>query len=105
MRDHLRTLGTLFIAWAAAQLVVAGLTLFAFSPPGAAPPLFWIVSALSVGAYGWVGYLLRQHAPSVRFSAILLSALALFSFPVGTVVGGYGLWVLLFRQRATHTAT
>lgn len=30
-----------------------------------------------------------------RFLGIVLSALNLFNFPLGTLIGGYGLWVLL----------
>ncbi len=99
-RDHIRILGTLFVAWGIAQ-VVAGLGVMnamrqqTWAPQTASPWLFWAVMALLVAAFVWVGIRLRKHAPGIRPFAIGLSVLALFSFPVGTALGAYGLWVLL----------
>jgi hypothetical protein len=96
VRDHQRILGTLFIAWAVAQIF--GVIAVAATSPEPAPPMLWLLGALAVVAYGWVGLRLRARDPRVRIASILLSALALLSFPVGTVLGFYGLWVLLRRR-------
>jgi hypothetical protein len=100
--DHLRTLGTLFIAWAATQLVAVVLALTGRLPSTAAGPLgkvALVTTLLAVVAYGWFGVLLRRHDPRVRMGAILLSVLALLAFPVGTIIGAYGLFVLLRKQQ------
>lgn len=98
-RDHIRILGTLFIAWGIAQ-VVAGLGVMNAMrqqtwDQGASPMVFWVVLFLLVAAFVWVGIRLRKHAHGIRPFAIGLSVLALFSFPIGTALGAYGLWVLL----------
>ncbi|MBI3182213.1 MAG: hypothetical protein HYZ28_08720 [Myxococcales bacterium] len=97
MRDHGRILGNLFIAWAAAQVigaVVVSITRSAERPPA----LFWVFSVAAALLFGWAGTRLRLHDPRVRIAAIVLSALALLSFPVGTALGIYGLWALLKRR-------
>ncbi|MFY0562283.1 hypothetical protein ACN28E_00455 [Archangium lansingense] len=100
MKDPPRLLGSLFLAWAVAQVIVLGVALTVAPYQGAVPPFFWVPLLLSALAYGGVGYLLRRHAPQARVPAIVLSALALLSFPVGTALGIYGLWTLLGRREA-----
>lgn len=53
--------------------------------------LLLVVSAPSIVA-GWG---LLNFKPWARILGIVLSALNLINFPIGTAVGGYGLWVLL----------
>jgi hypothetical protein len=104
VRDHRRILGALFIGWAVLQAVAAALV--AASPQSselAYPAIFWVSTALMVCVYVWAGVRLRQRDPRVRFLGIVLSALTLLSFPLGTVLGGYGLWTLL-RQPAEMPA-
>jgi len=100
VRDHRKILGTLFIAWAVLQ-VIASIVLVASGDMAEVPLpwLYWISTALLAIAYGWVGLKMRQHDPRVRFLAILLSVLALISFPFGTALGVYGLVILLRGQR------
>ena len=95
MKDHPRLLGSLFLAWAVAQVIVLVVALAAAPYQGAIPAFFWLTLVLSALAYGSVGYLLRRRAPQARVPAIVLSALALLSFPIGTALGIYGLWTLL----------
>jgi predicted Co/Zn/Cd cation transporter (cation efflux family) len=96
VRDHRRILGTLFIAWAvlqAAATLVVGL-----GPESASlayPAVFWVTSLLMVAIYAWVGFRLRQRDPRARVIGLALSALTLLSFPIGTVLGIYGLYALL----------
>lgn len=98
MRDHGRILGSLFVAWAVFQLAGAVVAAFVAPAEQRPPTLFWVVSALAAVAYAWIGAQLRRHDPRVRVPAIILSGLALLSFPFGTALGAYGFWVLLKRK-------
>jgi uncharacterized membrane protein (DUF2068 family) len=53
------------------------------------------VFAVPSAVCGW-GLLRRR--PWSRWLAILLAAIAVVQFPVGTVIGGYVLWVMLSAQ-------
>lgn len=44
------------------------------------------------------GYGLLKYKPWARIAGIVLSALNLINFPFGTLLGAYGLWVLLTRE-------
>lgn len=104
MKDHPRLLGSLFLAWAVAQVIALVVALVAAPYQGAVPLVFLLTVVLSALAYGSVGYLLRRRAPQARIPAIVLSALALLSFPIGTALGIYGLWTLL-RARQVRAGT
>ena len=45
------------------------------------------------------GFGLLGHKPWARYLAIVVGILSLFNFPIGTLVGGYTLWVL-FQEHA-----
>ena len=45
-----------------------------------------------------VGLGLLKHQPWARILGIVLSALTLLHFPLGTALGVYGLWVLFSRE-------
>lgn len=102
MRDHKRILGSLFIGWAALQLATSVL----LAIRGGLPPMsggwaaaWWVFIALLAALYAWIGVRLRAHDARVRTPAIAFAAFALLSFPIGTALGAYGLWVLLRRPR------
>jgi hypothetical protein len=44
------------------------------------------------------GYGLLQRKPWARIVGIVLSAINLINIPIGTVIGVYGLWVLLSKD-------
>jgi hypothetical protein len=44
------------------------------------------------------GYGLLNYRPWARVIGIILSAISLINIPIGTVVGAYGLWVLLNKE-------
>ena len=44
------------------------------------------------------GYGLLQYKPWARIVGIILSAISLINIPIGTIVGAYGLWVLLNKE-------
>lgn len=45
--------------------------------------------------YFFTGMKVRRLSPTARIIAIILSCLSLFSIPIGTALGVYGLWFLL----------
>jgi len=56
-----------------------------------------LLSALAVpGIAGGIGLLYRK--PWARVLCIILSAIELINFPLGTILGIYGLWVLLNKE-------
>ena len=56
--------------------------------------LFFLIAVLAVpGIIAGIGLL--KYRPWARILTIVLSALQLFSVPIGTAVGIYGLWVML----------
>lgn len=107
MRDHIRILGWLYVACGAMMLVfgvvfggifgAAGLGLMAwrgavFGGVGAFIALCMAVVSLPSIVEGWA---LLTGKPWSRILGIVLSVMNLASFPIGTLIGAYGLWVLL----------
>ncbi|MBI5543670.1 MAG: hypothetical protein HY901_07285 [Deltaproteobacteria bacterium] len=102
MRDHRRILGSLFIGWAVVQAATSIVLAARGDLPAGSPgwnALWWGLVAAMAALYAWLGIRLRAHDPRVRVMSIAFSAFALLSFPVGTALGIYGLWVLLRRPR------
>jgi len=105
--QHVTILGWIHIAFGILfTLCGAGILLF-FAGIGAAsgePEAMAVLSVIGavssaflllVGIPGLLaGYGLLQRKGWGRILAIVISVLDLFNFPVGTLVGGYGLWVL-----------
>jgi len=59
--------------------------------------LFLFLLAVTLtGIIAGVGLL--RFRPWARILTIVLSALNLMNFPLGTLVGAYGLWVMLSRE-------
>jgi hypothetical protein len=112
VREHIRLLGILWLAFSAFNAVGAVIlyvlanTLFRHmadigGPEGASTWLrpFIGVIALIVAAKAALGFAtgwgLLQREPWARMLTIVLSFLALFHVPFGTALGIYTLWVLL----------
>jgi len=110
LREHLRTLGILWIIVGAIFLLPA----FAAMTFGTAASMFipfhnavaHTVAPFVVFLFGGtllilgiggicVGRALMLHRPWARMVAIVLGVFALFKFPLGTALGIYTLWVLL----------
>jgi|GEM_PF-1311077 len=58
-------------------------------------PLLWITSAASVV----VGFGLLQGKMWAHKAGIILSIISLFSFPIGTAMGVFTLWVLMRKHQ------
>jgi len=59
--------------------------------------IFLLIMIISVPALV-IGIGLTQFRPWARVAGIVLSALDLLGFPFHTILGIYGLWVLLNRE-------
>jgi hypothetical protein len=104
LRDHLKVLGWLYVATGGLVLLlaavagtilgVAGLATAAAELGVVAFAVSLVIAAIAVPSLicGWG---LLTYRPWARVLGIVLSALQLGNFPVGTAMGGYGLWVLL----------
>ncbi len=118
MQLHVKVLGVLYLAVSAFFLIgamflilaaggAAGIVGAAAEPDDAAIaiPIIGIAGTalamfLTVFALpGLVtGYGLLQRKPWARIVGIVLSAINLINIPIGTVIGLYGLWVLLSKD-------
>jgi hypothetical protein len=101
--------GTAGIVGAAADAEDAAIAIPVLGIAGSALAIFLVTFALP----GLVtGYGLLNFKPWARILGIVLSALNLINIPLGTVLGAYGLWVLLssdterlFENHPTVTST
>lgn len=57
--------------------------------------IFWLCLGIPGILAGWG---LLNYKPWARILAIILSALGLINFPIGTATGIYGLWVLFNKE-------
>jgi hypothetical protein len=111
LRDHLKVLGWLYVATGGLVLLlaavagtilgVAGLATAAAELGVVAFAVSIVIAAIAVPSLicGWG---LLTYRPWARVLGIVLSALQLGNFPVGTAMGGYGLWVLLNEEAAAQ---
>lgn len=117
MRDHIRILAILHIAFSSLGLLAAVIVLFVFGGIagviGVAGDIGDVDRATGMGVMGIIGgavFLLivaialpgliagiglLKYRPWSRVLTIVISALDLLSMPIGTAIGIYGLWVLL----------
>ena len=108
MRDHLKILGWLYAASGAVVLLLALVFATFFGVAGVVAGAeeggavlggIGLVVAIFIAALAvpslLCGWGLLNYRPWARTLGIILSVLQLASFPVGTMLGGYGLWVLL----------
>jgi hypothetical protein len=118
METHVKVLAVLYVVYGAFGLVLSVLILFAFggvaglvglaavNEPEAllAVPIIGAIGTMIVGFMLLMsvprilaGFGLLGHRPWARILALVLSAIGLVNIPFGTVLGTYGLWVLLTR--------
>jgi hypothetical protein len=117
VREHVKLVGILWMAYSALHVVSGILILMAaklflvrmIEVPNGPPPeiLIWLRPLVSF--FGWlilakaaVGFLtgwgLLQHEDWARVVALVMGFIALLSVPIGTALGIYTLWVLLPSQ-------
>lgn len=119
MQTHVKVVAVLYIVMGALNLLAAMFFVFAFSiagiaagmsgdpDAGVAMPIIGITGTalvifllclsipLIVVAVG-----LMRHREWARIAGIVIAALLIFHFPIGTAVGAYGLWTLLNSETA-----
>lgn len=115
MQTHVKVLGVVYLAVGACMLLaamflfltmggVAGIVGATAEPQDAAiaiPILGFVGTALAAFLILFsvpsliTGYGLLKFKPWARVLGIVLSAISLIKIPVGTIIGAYGLWVLL----------
>lgn len=117
MQTHVKVLAVLFIVFSAlgvlfavgmgAMFGIAGMAGAAADPEDAAIalPVLGITGSLltifflAISLPGLVtGFALLSYKPWARILGIVLCAINLINFPFGTVLGAYGLWVLLNKD-------
>jgi hypothetical protein len=118
MQTHVKVLAVIYLAVGGLMLcgalflglgsgVAAGIVGASADPDDAAiaiPILGFAGTALAVflGLFALpsliTGYGLLYYKPWARIVGIILSAISLINIPVGTIVGAYGLWVLLNKD-------
>jgi hypothetical protein len=125
MRKHIQLLGILNIVWGSFSLIAALIIMLIF---GGAVGILGMVSrhepdaSIAIPIISVVGgiiflVLLITSLPAIiagigllrmaswsRIVAIIVSALHLVSFPIGTALGVYGLWVLLSDETVSYFA-
>ncbi|MGB8356489.1 MAG: DUF4339 domain-containing protein [Chthoniobacteraceae bacterium] len=66
---------------------------------GPVPPIFLAVFfGLLAGFYFWLGNAMRRLDPNGTTPAIILAVIGLLGFPLGTLINGYFLYLLLSEQ-------
>ncbi len=118
MQTHVKVLAVIYLAFGGLMLcgalflglgsgVAAGIVGASADPEDAAiaiPILGIAGTALAVflGLFSLpsliTGYGLLHYKPWARIVGIILSAISLINIPIGTVIGAYGLWVLLNKD-------
>ncbi len=122
MRKHIRLLGILNIVWGSFGLIAAVILMLIFGgivgiigmTSGHEPDATIAMPIVSLVGGIIIVILLITSLPAIitgigllrmtswsRIVAIILSVLHLFSIPIGTALGVYGLWVLLSQETAS----
>ncbi len=92
--------GLIFYLLAVQALLTAGVGLHVYFTGGSSSDLLLpATSAVLAACYAVVGYFLRRHRVWARNFAFAFSAVSLFAFPVGTILG---LLVVLCIHRANR---
>lgn len=117
MEKHVTVTGILRIGFGALGILVAvivfvvlvgsgAIALIAEGDPEVLPILTIVGSTVSAfvivlsvpGIVAGIGLL--KHKPWARYLAMVLAALDLFNFPIGTAFGAYSIWVLVHDETA-----
>lgn len=92
-------LGSVFLILIGAGVIVAGIIGITTGEAEAAVGLVLGLVYVPLGILQfWVGKGLRTLNPKVRIAAIVLSAIGLLGFPIGTIVSAYFLYLLASKK-------
>jgi hypothetical protein len=119
MDRHFDMVGLLFVVYGGLLIVLAVVLLIILGPGAAspdevtaAPTSVWTTLAYRSSSAAIVllicsipfliaGWGLRRRAGWARVAAMVLGALSILSFPIGTLLGGYTLWALTRPEAQT----
>jgi hypothetical protein len=121
MDRHIDMVALLFLVYGGLLVVLAAVLLIVLGPGGAptdvstAPGSVWTELAfrtpeaaltLTVIAIPFIltAWGLRRRAGAARVAALVLGGLSILSFPIGTALGGYSIWVLTRPEAAAAFA-
>jgi len=97
-----KAVGLLFILGGLLTLIGAGVGLFAPGATAGEDSAVLVFAGLAIGAlsiaYLACGWGLRTLKPWARIPAVVLAAIGLLGFPIGTLINAYILWLLLSRK-------
>jgi hypothetical protein len=100
-----KAVGVLFMLGGLLTLIVAAAGLLAPATAGGAVDGMLVAAGLAVSALSIVylgsGWGLRALRPWARVPAVVLAAIGLLGFPIGTLINAYILWLLLSRKGRT----
>lgn len=106
-REHInheasiKAVGTLYYLSMLGLAVVGLTTVFstaAFAKSGMGGAVVGAVMVLMAAVFFTVGRGLRKLQPWVRIPTVLLSILGLLGFPIGTLINGYIIWLILSKK-------
>ncbi len=111
VRTHIKVVGIVNLIYSAIGLLsAAGILLGGiFSSLASLNPIVLVVGTVTSAAIAMVigaislfgliaGFALLNHQQWARYVILVVSAFRLFSWPWGTLFGGYSLWVLTHRE-------
>jgi len=112
MKKHIQMLGIFYIIYGAMGMMAATVVFFLIAGLGfvsgvdtGAPLIWWLPGSLGLIVSSIValfalppiiaGWAILTHKEWGRLLGMVISVIAIFEFPLGTVLGIYGLWVLI----------
>jgi hypothetical protein len=103
---NVKSLGSLYLAGAilgsvaTLGILIATLMGQLTTPDAGAFPWFGVVAVGALGCwfYYWIGAGLRRLSAGPRIAAIVLSGIGVLGFPLGTLIHGYFLYLLLSAE-------
>lgn len=98
----IKSVGCLYLLGGGLSLLyVAGLLFALTNSQGGSDDFLKVVLPITFvigGVYLAVGFGMRSLSPGVKIPAVILSALAIFSFPCGTLLGIYAIYLVLSHK-------
>lgn len=95
----IRSIGLLYYLGTLALAISAIVMLFDFNSGQMTVDALFLALFLGLAAlYYWIGSGLRALRPNVRIVAGIFAALGLLSFPIGTIINGYILYLLFSKK-------
>ena len=89
-----QAIGSLYLLGSVFSVGIGVARLLGFGDPAGTMLLSAFLIAFGA-AEGWIGWYLRKLDPRSKIAAIMLAAIGLFAFPIGTIINAYVLYLLV----------